>query len=117
MPAEPSLSSVRFRVTWLDLLAVAVLTFAAFTPVLRTSFAPLDDYLMIVDNAKVTEASWANFKTFWTEPTFRIYMPLALSVWQFVAMVTHHGTPGTPDYFLPPLGFKIVSVLTHCGAA
>lgn len=117
MPAALSLSPDRFRVTWLDLLAVAVVTVAVFTPVFRTSFAPLDDFIMIVENTKVTEPSWAHFKSFWVEPSFRIYMPLALSVWQGVAWLTHQGTPGTADYFLPVWGFKAVSVLTHAAAA
>ncbi|HEX8324961.1 MAG TPA: hypothetical protein VF595_13740 [Tepidisphaeraceae bacterium] len=105
------------RVTWLDLLAVAVVTIAVFTPVFRTGFAPLDDVIMIVENTKVTEPSWKHFKSFWVEPAFRIYMPLALSTWQCVAWLTHSGTPGTPDYVLPVWGFKIVSVLTHAAAA
>ncbi|MDB5326325.1 MAG: Tetratricopeptide 2 repeat protein [Phycisphaerales bacterium] len=105
------------RVSWLDLLAVMLVTFAVFTPVLRTGFSPLDDYIMILQNQKVLEPTWPHFTSFWTETSFHIYMPLALSTWQLLAWAFHKGTIAGGDYLLSPVSFKVVSVLTHSLAA
>lgn len=103
----------RRGIRWFDLLAVALVTMAVFAPVFRTKFAALDDIIMIVDNEKVTSFTWDNFYSHWSEPSFHIYMPLALSTWQIVTWLTHSGTPGGQDFAVWPLGFKIVSVVTH----
>ncbi|MGC4032110.1 MAG: hypothetical protein QM754_10325 [Tepidisphaeraceae bacterium] len=105
------------RVTWLQLLTIAVLTVAVFMPIYHTWYSPLDDFLMLTENDDVTKPSWAAVWRSWTEPSFRIYMPLTLTIWQTIAKFTLQGTPGKPDYNLPVTGFKIASLLVHGLAA
>lgn len=105
------------RVTWPDLLTIAVLTAAVFIPVFHTGFSPLDDYVMLVQNDDVVKPSWAAFVRSWTEPSFRIYMPLTLSIWQAIAALTLQGTYGEADFSLPVTGYKIASIATHGLAA
>jgi hypothetical protein len=115
---EPLLPTHERRgIRWLDLLAVALVVLAVFMPVLRTRFAALDDIIMIVDNEKVTRFTWDHFWSHWSEPSFRIYMPLALSTWSLITWLTHGGTAGGADFTIGPFWFKVVSVGTHVLAA
>ena len=117
-PPEPLPHLMRRRVpSWLDLLAVAVVTFAVFVPVLRTDFSSLDDYVMLANNRKITSPSWQGFASFWSGPAFRIYMPLAQSVWQAVALKSYVAAPVSGTHNLEPFGFKLTSVVTHALAA
>ena len=106
------------RVTWLDLLAVFIVTAAVFIPVLHGQFSPLDDVAMISVNPAVTTPTWENFVGFWSAPAFRIYMPLTLSVWQGIAALFHVGGPMSDGtYEVTPMAFKAVSILAHAAAA
>ena len=94
------------------------MTAAVFVPVLHTDFSPLDDRAMIPMNPEVTTPSWDNLAGFWAAPSFRIYMPLTLSIWHVIATFSHYGDKlWDGSYSVGPAAFKYVSVATHALAA
>ncbi|MGN6727252.1 MAG: hypothetical protein ACTHLZ_15135, partial [Tepidisphaeraceae bacterium] len=108
---EPALIE-RSRLRGLDYLLVAILTIAVFTPVLFSQFSPVDDQTMLLHNKQITEPSWAQLVDIWSQPKYRIYMPLPLTVWEILGAISIKACG-----YVAPLGFKIVSILIHAGAA
>ncbi|MGN6506118.1 MAG: hypothetical protein ACTHM6_11200, partial [Tepidisphaeraceae bacterium] len=108
---EPALIE-RSRLRGLDYLLVAILTIAVYTPVLFSQFSPVDDQTMLLHNKQITEPSWAQLVDIWSQPKYRIYMPLPLTVWEILGAISIKACG-----YVAPLGFKIVSILIHAGAA
>ena len=96
---------------------IAVVTFAVFTPVLFSAFSPVDDQSMLALNKSVTQPTWSHVADSWTHTTFRIYMPLPLTIWQGISALTYQSGTAPGSGMLPALGFKIASIVCHCGSA
>lgn len=102
----------------LDYVMVAVVTFAVYAALIHGPFAPLDDYLMIARNENVFHLTWDNLTRHWTTPSFRIYMPLTLTIWNVLAAAGLHPDPGDPQSMAVTVWpFKLASVLCHALAA
>lgn len=121
LPAESALrqaDAVAISTRWLDLSLVAVITFVCFAGLIGGPLSPLDDYLMIVRNERVHTLTAANLYDHWTTPSFRIYMPIPLTIWNVLVALARHGDLlEAGEISLSVWPFKLVSVLSHSLAA
>ncbi len=96
---------------WFDPLIVLGITLAVFVPVLTAPFSTLDDYMMLVQNPLFDPPTWEGFKYQLTTPQFHLYSPVSYGILYLIGAVEGGGAT------MSPVGFKIVSWLTHAGSA
>src|SRR5262249_25028611 len=91
-------------VGWIAPLAVALVTLAAFLPVLGNGFVDWDDDEYILSNPYVRGLGWTEGRWMWTDSLFQgLYRPVALMTYGADYLVS-----GTA-----PFGYHLTSVLFH----
>ncbi len=108
MPAETPLNPQKRL--WLDPLIVVAITLLVFSPVLMTTFSPLDDYQMLSRNPAYHPPTGRGLVQQIAQPQFNIYAPLTYSIWYAIGMATYANGE------LPAWGYKIASWLAHAGS-
>ena len=112
LPATLS-ATAYLRRDWIAALALALITFAAFSPAFDCEFVNLDDSAYVVHNRNVTDGlsmpgtTWA-FTTFYVanwHPLTWLSLQLDASLWR--------KADGTPN----PFGFHLANVLLHAANA
>jgi len=96
---------------WLDPLLVVAIALLVFSPVLTTTFSPLDDYQMLARNPAYHPPTGQGLIRQLTQSQFNIYAPLTYATWYVIGMLTYANGE------LPALGYKIASWLAHAGSA
>jgi tetratricopeptide (TPR) repeat protein len=73
----------------------------------------IDDDYHVFDNPNMINVSWASFVSFWTAPTWGLYVPVVYSLWAILSQITHliYGTH--QDLFLHPFLFKFANLSFH----
>lgn len=101
----------------LDLILVAVVTAAVFMPNLYGLLSPLDDITFLSMTSQFKTPSWDGYWQFWINPPFRIFMPLTMTVWQFIAHFEYRPELEPDLSAMGTIGFKAASILAHTFAA
>jgi Flp pilus assembly protein TadD len=108
-------SATRWR-ELLALLALVVLTLAAFAPVARYAFINGfgDDEIHVFGNAFVRSASWSAVVRFWQGPYERLFIPVSYTFYVAMAKVSTLISGGDP---LNPLPYHLASLGVHVANA
>src|SRR2546425_4580233 len=94
-------------IRWLVPLLVALITLAAFLPVLQNQFVGWDDEENFLDNPQYRGLAWAHLRWMWTTTLLGHYVPLT---WMTLGA----------DYLLwgmHPFGYHLTSLLLHAANA
>jgi protein O-mannosyl-transferase len=94
-------------------LLLALITFAAFAPVLTCDFTNWDDTYTVTHNPGLNPVSMAAVKRFWTHADMDIYMPLTQTVWAVTGLLARLSQPDAAGATLNPLVFHGVNLLVH----
>lgn len=91
------------RQHWLIALAVVLLTFGVHVRGLHNDFVEWDDNIYITDNTVIRTISWENVRAMFTEPRYKLYLPLT---WLSLSL----------DYQiweLNPFGYHLTNLILH----
>src|SRR5690349_6433957 len=88
-------------------LAIPVVTFLAFSPVLQNGFVNWDDEAVLLNNPHYRGLSWTHLRWMFTTFHMSVYRPIA---WMTMGL----------DYLIwgmDPFGYHLTSLLFHCANA
>lgn len=91
----------------LPLFGVLTLVIVATFPYFQTltfDFLVYDDFTHIFNNSLITDFSLPKLLKIWTEPFFKMYIPLTYTFWGLVRLLTY-----TPN----PMLYHLLNILTH----
>jgi len=119
LSAEPSLmNKSRAVLRPIDWVLIFCVTAAALSPMLIGPLSLLDDNMMLTQNARVHRLTADNLASHWLSPSFRIYMPLTLTIWNVLGHFAMTPLPGASvDATIHVLPFKLMSLIAHALAA
>lgn len=92
---------------WTVPMLVAVLTFAAFWPVLDNRFLNWDDEAILINNPAYRGLGWKHLKWMFTTFHHSLYRPLTWVTWGGDYLV----------WEMNPLGYHLTSLIFHCANA
>ncbi len=102
--------------TPLMVLLIFAITFAAFWPVLNSTFSQWDDWEQIAINQYLNPPVLKGLAKRWSGPFMNIYIPIVHTVWFLLAHFSQAYTEmGTP--VLRPGLFKLTNVVVHAGTS